>query len=173
TVLFFPTRRSSDLTQAAQPGPQGGTIGYVMTGLFWALYQSPDGKEECPRGFNDGPREQYARLFDGKRSLTLLDAQLMMESQTWHPDGSLDHLPFHQAGGTLSHGLNLDDRVDANDFTHPVSGESGIDNELFRVLGCIIGYRGPDGVEFIFQDRAILDTPFNRLLLEIDGVDDL
>ena len=37
-----------------------GRIGYVMTNLFWSVYQTDDANEECPRGFNDGPREQFA-----------------------------------------------------------------------------------------------------------------
>src|SRR6056300_1665708 len=40
-----------------------GRIGYVMTNLFWSVYQTPDAKEECPKGFNDGPREQFEILF--------------------------------------------------------------------------------------------------------------
>ena len=30
---------------------------------YWAIYQSSDGKTECPNGLNDGPREQFRVLF--------------------------------------------------------------------------------------------------------------
>ena len=40
------------------PGVKDGTIGFVLTSRYWAVHQSPEGKVECPKGFNDGPREQ-------------------------------------------------------------------------------------------------------------------
>ena len=48
---------------AEDTAPGDSRIGYVMTNLFWSVYQTDDAKEECPRGFNDGPREQFASLF--------------------------------------------------------------------------------------------------------------
>ncbi|NMT19476.1 hypothetical protein HKA99_34545, partial [Vibrio parahaemolyticus] len=44
------------------PGLQNGTIGFVLTSSAWGLYQTPDGKAECPEGFNEGPREQFKAL---------------------------------------------------------------------------------------------------------------
>src|SRR5690606_5022009 len=79
---------------------------------------------------------------------------------------------FHEVAGKLSYGLNLDGKVDADDFTHP-DGATGIDNQVYRAVGCIIGFRGPDGVEVIFQDKAIADAVYNRTMIEISGVDDL
>ncbi len=43
-------------------------IGYVMTHKYWAVYETEGAKTECPQGFNDGPREQFKKLFDdGKK----------------------------------------------------------------------------------------------------------
>src|SRR5271165_5357919 len=49
-------------------GVSNRTIGYVLTNKYWAVYETPGGRVECPNGFNDGPREQFAKLFpnDGK-----------------------------------------------------------------------------------------------------------
>ena len=45
----------------AEPdGVTNRTIGYVLTDYDFATYQTPDGKTECPDGYNDGPREVYA-----------------------------------------------------------------------------------------------------------------
>jgi hypothetical protein len=152
--------------------PPNGTIGYAMTNLFWAVYQTPDGKAECPNGYNDGPREQFAVLFPDHEQMTVEETQLKQEIETWHPTAEPDPFVFHAVQGDYSWGLNLDGEVGPNDFTHP-DGEQGIDNEVYRAVGCIIGFRGPDGVEVIFQDKAITDRRYNRTMIELTGVDDL
>lgn len=151
---------------------RNGRIAYVMTDLFWSVYQSPDGSEECPRGFNDGPREQFEQLFPFHEALTVEETQLLQEIETWHPTTEPDGFEFLEVEGELSWGLNLDGEVNANDFTHP-DGTPGIDNEVYRAVGCIIGFRGPDGVEYIFQNKAIVDERYNRMMIELTGVDDL
>jgi hypothetical protein len=152
--------------------PPDGTIGYVMTDLFWAVYQTPDGKAECPKGYNDGPREQFEILFPEGSERTVVDTYLQQEIETWHPTTEPDPLPFLEVEGSISYGLNLDGEVGPNDFTDP-NGEQGIDNEVYRAVGCIIGFRGPDGVEVIFQNKAIADERYNRMMIELTGVDSL
>lgn len=152
--------------------PVDGRIGYAMTNLFWAVYQTDDAKEECPNGFNDGPREQFAELYPNTSEVTVEDSQLKQEIATWHPTTEPDGFPFHEVQGKYSWGLDLDGEVGANDFVHP-DGTPGIDNEVYRAVGCVIGFRGPDGVEFIFQDKAIIDERFNRMMIELTGVDSL
>jgi hypothetical protein len=152
--------------------PPDGTIGYAMTNLFWAVYQTPDGKAECPNGYNDGPREQFAVLFPEHERMTVEETQLKQEIETWHPTPEPDGFVFHEVQGPYSWGLNLDGETGPNDFMHP-DGEQGIDNEVYRAVGCIIGFRGPDGVEVIFQDKAITDRRYNRTMIELTGVDDL
>jgi hypothetical protein len=170
TALLF---ADAGAAESAATAPPHGTIGYVLTDLYWAIYQTPDGKTECPQGYNDGPREQYAVLFPdkgGKRSV--VDTQLKQEIQTWLPTPDPDSFPFHEVSGPLSYGMNLDGKVGPHDFTHP-DGEKGIDNQLYRALGCIIGFRGPDGVEYIFENKAIAQNRYNRLMIEVTGVDNL
>jgi hypothetical protein len=156
----------------AAAAPKERTIGYVMTSLYWSIYQTPDGKKECPKGFNDGPREQYAVLFPAGKKRTVIDTQLKLESETWFPSAAPDPTPFHEATGRVSYGMNLDGKIGPNDFQSP-DGEAGIDNQLYRALGCIIGFRGPDGVEFIFEQKEIRDSRFNRMMIELTDVDDL
>jgi hypothetical protein len=156
----------------ADVAPPDGTIGYVMTNLFWSVYQTPDGREECPHGFNDGPREQFEALYGDGRGASVEDTQLRQELETWFPTTEPDGFTFHEIEGTLSYGLDLDGQVGPNDFTHP-DGTPGIDNEVYRAVGCIIGFRGPDGVEVIFQDKAIADRRYNRTMIELTGVDSL
>ena len=169
---------SSAMAQGVDAAPPNGTIGYVLTNLFWSIYQSDGGKEECPHGFNDGPREQFEHLYpQGRGKYTVEDTQLLLEAETWLPERVANpiaaKLPFHEVQTKKGYGLNLDGKVGAEDFTDPLTGEQGIDNEAYRVLGCIIGFRGPDGVEYIYQDRGITQDEFNRQLVELTDVDSL
>ena len=151
---------------------QDGKIGFVMTDLFWSVYQTTDGRQECPQGFNDGPREQFEKLFPAYEYLTVEDTQLKQEIATWHPTAEADEFEFYEVEGELSWGLNLDGEVGENDFVHP-DGVEGIDNEVYRAVGCIIGFRGPDGVEYIFQNKAIIDRVYNRMMIELSDVENL
>jgi hypothetical protein len=149
------------------------TIGYAMTMRHWAIYQTPEGKVECPQGFNTGPREQFKLLFpeDGTKR-TLLETQLARESEVWHPGLSEEPYPFYEVTGKTSMGLNLDGKVDPNDFTSP-DGDEGIDNQLYRAIGCIANFRGPDGTAYHFENNYMQRFNYNRFLIELTGVDSL
>jgi len=152
-----------------------GAIGYALKSLFWAVYQTPDGKAECPEGFNlFGPRETFKALFpqDQGQKWTVRESQLAREIEGWFPSEKPEKFPYHEATGKISLGLNLDGKVDANDFTSP-SGERGVDNELYRVLGCQVHYRLPDGQTAFFDSKSIVDDHYNRTLIELTDVDDL
>jgi hypothetical protein len=165
-------------TGAQAAGVKDRTIGYVLTNKAWAVYQTPDGKVECPNGFNDGPREQFAKLYpENGKPRELADTQLDREADIWFPrakEPSTDKgaLPFNEVAGKIAIGLNLDDKVGANDFTGP-HGEKGIDNQLYRAIGCIAGFRGPDGSNYFFENDYMQRYIFNRILIEITDVDDL
>src|SRR5947209_27205 len=91
-ALSLGTAQASD-----QDNLRNGAIGYALTTLHWATYQTPDAKE-CPHGFNDGPREQFKVLFpEGKRKYSLMETQIARESEGWHPELDGDHgLPFYE-----------------------------------------------------------------------------
>ena len=151
------------------------TIGYVLTNKYWAVYETPGGRVECPNGFNDGPREQFTKLFpnDGK-TRTLLQTQLAREADTWFPANQeptteQGPLPYYYAGGKTAVGLNLDGKVGPNDFTSP-QGEPGIDNQLYRAIGCVSGFRAT-GAYYFFLNEYMERDAFNRVLIEISDVD--
>ena len=163
---------------ASAEGITNRTIGYVLTNKSWAVYQTPDGKTECPAGLNDGPREQFKALYpdDGKQR-TLLETHLAREADIWFPNENEPEtdkgpLPFRYAAGKMALGLNLDGKIGSKDFSGP-RGDTGIDNELYRVLGCVPGFRGPDGANYFFENDYMQRYIFNRVLLEITDVDDL
>jgi hypothetical protein len=172
TLLAGLAAASLTAAAAAESPVRDGRIGYVMTDLFWSVYQTPGAKEECPRGFNDGPREQFEQLWPDLEGKTVVETQLAQEIRTWHPTAAPDGFEFLEVEGTHSYGLDLDGETGPEDFVHP-DGTPGIDNQVYRAVGCIIGFRGPDGVEYIFQDKAILDERYNRMMFELTGVDSL
>jgi hypothetical protein len=157
-----------------EPTLRDRTIGYVLTNRKWSVTQTPDGKLECPNGLNDGNREQFTILYptDGPKKHLLTESQLEREGQIWHPQNTEEQFVFRDAGGKIAEGINIDGKIDANDFTSP-DGVKGIDNQMHRALGCIAGWRGPDGAQMHFENEYMRRYNQNRMLLEITEVDDL
>lgn len=152
--------------------PPGGRIGYVLWHeVSWGLRETPT-KEECPNGFNIGPREQFAALFpnDGKKR-TLVETQLMREAAVWMPDTKPDTFPFYEATGKYAIGMDLDGKSTPEDFESD-DGRKGIDNQLFRVVGCIRNYR-QEGELGIITTKWRAQKAFNRVSIELTGVDSL
>lgn len=160
---------------AAEPPrpPPDGTIAYVLTDLHWGVFESADGKTECPHGYNEGNREHFKTLFpqDG-RQRTLLETQLRREVDSWYPTTAPEQFRFLEAGGPTAYGLNLDGKIGPRDFTSP-DGEKGIDNNLYRVLGCIRNYRPPEGAIQGFDNDEVTKDVYNRIIVELSGVESL
>lgn len=147
-------------------------IGYVTTELHWTMYQTPNGKAECPDGLaHNGPREIFKTLFPDLGPVA--DTQLAREAIKMYPqDLGGNKFGYIEVSGNIANGLNLDGKVDADDFTSP-DGEKGIDNAFFRVTGCNSQFRGPEGQLQLFANKQIPGFGYNRILLEITEVDDL
>ena len=159
---------------SADVAPEGRKIGYVITEYRWGIYQTKDAKAECPTGVNDlGPREQFKLQFpaDGTKR-TVVDTQLLRESETWWPKVSeKDRFPFHEAGGSVAIGLDLDGKTKPTDFKSP-EGKPGIDNQMFRVLGCIVNFRDGSSVQN-FEDIYHKKMMINRMMIVLTDVDSL
>ena len=149
-------------------------IGFVLNSKAMAVYQTADAKAECPNGFNDGPREQFVKFFPEGAKRTVADTQLKYEQEWWNPttDASWEPQPFKEPQGGIAIGLNLDGKVGPKDFTSP-DGEKGIDNQLYRVIGCIVGWRGPEGQSRHFVKSYQQKFDYNRTMFEITDVDSL
>jgi hypothetical protein len=164
-----PKASSSELPASVRDGK----IGFVLTSRYWAVRESPGGKTECPNGFNDGPREQFTQLFpkDGVKR-TLVDTQLMREGRQWFPDLSEEGFAFKEAGGKVSYGMNLDGKDGPEDFTDP-NGVKGVDNQLFRAIGCVSQYRAPSNLIYFFENKYLGQYSNNRFMFEISNVESL
>jgi hypothetical protein len=146
------------------------SIGFALTSAMWGNYQSANGKEECPDGFNVGPREQFKALYPNGG--TVAATQLERESASRYPTAKEDAFPYREATGKIGIGMNLDGKVGPNDFTSP-AGEKGIDNQLFRAIGCTGLFRFPDGAFAHFSEMWVREMNLNRILVEITDVDSL
>jgi len=137
-----------------------------------ATYHTKDKKQECPDGFNDGPREQYKALFpDGGQQRSLLETQLRREVDVWFATAAPDKFAFRYAAGPTALGMNLDGKTGASDFTSP-DGEKGIDNQLYRVLGCINGFLDGGNNDY-FDDLYFPKYQFDRTVILLSGVGSL
>jgi len=153
--------------------PKDGRIGYVLTERRWAVYSEDDVDATCPNGFNGGPRDQFTALFpvDSDQQFTVLESRLMREGRQVHADISEDPFPFYEAQGLISYGLNLDDRIDPDDLLSP-DGIEGIDNQVYRAVACISGYRR-NGSVWQFDTTDMVQNTSNRFVIELTGVDDM
>lgn len=149
------------------------TIGYVMTENHRAMYTT-EKMTECPNGTNDGPREQYAKLYPkNSNKRTVAESDLVYEMDVWFPGSQpiFDNLPYLEPVSKIAPGLNLDGKVGPNDFESP-DGEKGVDNQLYRVLGCVADHR-PGGSLYFFDNNYMRSHEYTRTLIELTNVDSL
>lgn len=146
-------------------------MGFVLANYFFAMYTTDD-KKECPDGINDGPMVQFEQLYpkDGPKR-TVVDTELKREGGVWFPSLTPEPFKFKEPVTKVAPGLNLDGKIGPNDFTGP-NGETGVDNQLYRVIGCIGDYR-PRGSLRGFHNIYLQDRGYTRLLMEITNLDDL
>lgn len=162
----------------------GGKIGYVVTDIRYALFETGnEAKEECSLGLQRSEREQF-KEWPGhlahmeKFGGTTANRGLNGEHGNFVPTAEfVDPFPFSEVVTKAGYGMNLDGTEDGRatgktlkheKFVSP-SGEK-VDNQMARVLGCVLGWR-KSGFMSDFYSKEIEQQPVNRLLIEITGVD--
>jgi hypothetical protein len=179
----------SAFAQTSQPqGPQDkGTIGLVIGGWRFGLFETENAKQECPEGFQFKQSQNYAAQFptpearqaQGERFGYYVNRGPNGENVFYFPTVVKDPLPFRPAQGPTAIGLDLDGEQQGRgaaqslphgNFTSP-DGRRGIDNQLYRVIGCTPGWRKGGMIEGIVSQYMRSETQA-RLLLEITDVDD-
>ena len=88
-----------------------------------------------------------------------------------NPTSKPDAAPYRIIQGSTGLGLNLDGKVGPNDFTSPL-GDKGIDNQLYRAIGCTRNFRA-DGETAILTPQWRVKGRYNTYVIEITDVDDL
>lgn len=175
--------------------PANGEMGFVFSHFAPAIYQ---GKEDCPDGPVTTLRENYLQTQAPAERLRLIDKANAQElTARWtgyafgpdninictHPD-KFDRPPQRMVQGGIAQGLNLDD--DDGDgssvpgdcahqnFTGP-AGEHGVDNQMWRAMGCVRTWRGVDGTggDIVRGLTQFLISGEHTQLLLLTGVDSL
>lgn len=167
------------------------TLGFVVHSLDSAIYKSKFW-DECPEGAALHPAELWwlglskdaRKKLGGMQDLLSLDTQVAQrgphgEDFCWKPTFFKDP-PQRLATGPMSYGMNLDGTKDGRataktckheKFARSPDGEQSIDNQLYRVIGCIPGYRELGVIDgYGTQERKA--TGRGLILVEITGVDD-
>lgn len=164
------------------------TLGFVVTNWDFAGQFTAEGKTECPSGFNhdnrDNFRAQFKTLAEQQEAINKYSSFEMRgrgptgETDIYSPELIQDTLPYTDAKGTISNGVNLDGTVDGSatpktcahtKLTSP-DGRKDVDNQLYRVMGCNRQMR-PDGIFDQFINNEIITKQTNRWLVEISDVD--
>ena len=184
---------------ASQPAAAKETRSYALA-YFGHAVSSKDG--DCPGGLNPKLDIQYAKNLQalglpGKEVEELMKT-FGDEGQSWdknkigqimnararvngQPENSFAHpaavadANLKYVAGKVAHGFNLDGRGanDADAFEDPETHEKGIDNQMFRALGCVDPFRGTlaTGTAFwLFMWMAEKDS-MPAWLITVDGDD--
>ena len=171
---------------------ESGTLGFVIRDWFTAMYESRF-INECPEGLNidneelwwrSKSKEERARITGNgliKRSIRFYD---VMDRGPQGQDVCLDPTaikdpPLRTVEGKLGYGDNLDGTTDGHatakscahqKFTSP-DGQTGIDNQLYRLVGCTAGWRKGGMVE-LNANEVRGTSGLGMILIEITGVKD-
>lgn len=176
------------------PPPANGELGFVLTNFAPAIRE---GMAECPDGLAGTVRENYLETLPiAERNHLLEKAQepeLTRRWQSWLRGPNNTNIctnpenfaPRQQktVQGKTAPGMNLDgstgNDAPASGCTHEnftgISGEAGVDNQLYRALGCSRQWRDTHGLagEMMAGYRNILATGEQTILVWLRGVDNM
>jgi len=177
------------LTGAAttQTAPPKGEMGFVFNAFAPAVHQ---GKDDCPDGLAGTVKENYLQSLPGaERDRLLLKANEPELTKRWKAsvvgpgntnicsNPELFDRPLQKTlQGKVAPGLDLDgDGAEscAHDSFTGVDGATGVDNQVYRAMGCSRNYRGVDGQagDAVKGFNDLLATGEHSVVLLLRGVD--
>jgi hypothetical protein len=168
------------------------SLGFVVTIWNTAMYESKF-VDECPNGFNIGYDELWWRGLSKEDRAKYTDNGLKSRLDRYFnairrgPKGEdvcmnptvVQDPPLLTVEGKLSFGMNLDGNTDgsptANTCKHEnfigLDGTPGVDNQMYRLLGCIYGFRSYGQFEVNANENR-KSNGNGMTLIEVTGVDD-
>ncbi|MBM3514533.1 MAG: hypothetical protein FJX59_12605 [Alphaproteobacteria bacterium] len=173
--------------------PPGGTLGFVVRDWFTSVYNSKFA-DECPEGLavsNDEiwwrglSKDDRAKLTNNGLVQQLNRMPIAMrrgpadENVCLNPTLVKDP-PMRIVEGKYSYGVNIDGESDGaataktcahKNFTHP-DGTPGIDNQMYRLFGCVYGWR-KGGLPELNAHEGRGTSGLGMTLIEVTNVDDV
>jgi hypothetical protein len=183
------------LTVALALGPVGGaganpqSLGFVVTKWNTAMFETLF-MDECPEGPTPGNYEIWESTItaEERRSYPVPLVTQMRHVNYRGPNGedicaeptAVQDPPLKIVEGKFAYGLNLDGNstgaATAKTCAHPnftgLNGEDGIDNQMYRLFGCIEAWRSYGHIENNANAHR-LSSGLGMILIEITGIDDL
>lgn len=163
--------------------------GFVVSWFSTSTY-SEEG--DCPDGLNPSVEQNFRRILR-EQGYGQAEVERLVKSQgsyiKYMPDrGRIGGKPVNvylnptavpdpgarMMRGSKGFGFNLDGKNSSLDFTDPETGATGIDNRLFRALGCFTPERAmpPDRPSRFAQRWDLVRDSMPAWLIEVSGVDD-
>ncbi|MCB2106071.1 MAG: hypothetical protein KDE14_00165 [Rhodobacteraceae bacterium] len=170
------------------------TLGFVVPSWETATYETKY-YDECPDGLAIGNDELWWKGLSQRDKDVLTNGGEMepvdpprrpmavlrgpkKEDVCWNPEIVVDP-PQRIVKGKFGYGMNLDGTTDGaatpksckhEKFVTP-DGSTYVDNQMYRLVGCIYGWRKGNYVE-AHADRERRDSSVGIILIEVTGVDD-
>jgi hypothetical protein len=171
------------------PAAAGETRGYVMN---WFYPTGHFGDGDCPSGPNPLSEVFYRRLlkemgYNPKQIDDVLEGfpneglykEIVIvrgrnHENVYYQPWTVPDPGMKTVEGKFASGFNLNGVVEPNGFTDPETGEQGVDNQLYRAVGCLQAHRAPPPERpAYYQTRwDILRDQMPAYLVEITGLDD-
>ncbi|MBD25187.1 MAG: hypothetical protein CMG46_09295 [Candidatus Marinimicrobia bacterium] len=183
---------------AAVPANASETKGFLVSWFDISQFYDTEGRN-CPHGINPGPEEYYIRelkrigtpqeeidhYIDNFLDLSQAGEIAPMVQMRGRIDGkpvdvyanptSVPDPNIFLVEGPHSYGFNLDGKESTGGFIDPETGEKGIDNQIFKAVGCTqeIRQHAPDEYPpLTISYWGVVVEVMPALLIEISGIDD-
>jgi len=177
---------------APRAGAKPAVMSFVIANWDNAIHETRY-MDECPQGPAVGNDELWWRglsradkdRFTDKGLVQPVDRRLTSVLRgpggvdvCWNPT-SVEDPPLRAAGGKIAYGFDLDGRSDGGGTPKScahvnfvgVHGEAGVDNQMYRLLGCHYGWRR-NGVLDTFGNEERRNSGRGVVLIEVSGVTD-
>jgi hypothetical protein len=174
---------------------QTNKLGFVVESWYTAIYDT-EYMEECPEGIAIGSDEiwfnglspEEKELWTTGGTQQVLDAPRRPtsylrgpngEDVCWHPESVVEP-PMRIVHGKYAFGMNLDGETEGQatantcahgNFVTPDGRIKGVDNQLYRLMGCVYGYRSEGYLEH-HANRERQDESKGIILIDVSNVDD-
>jgi hypothetical protein len=172
--------------------------GFVVSWFHVAESFDAEGRD-CPHGLNDDAPVFYRRelkrigkseaeidqyisefldLSKHERTIPVMQMRGRIDGKPVDAYANPESVPdphLKVVEGPYSYGFDLDGKDNPGDFIDPETGEHGVDNQLYRALGCMSQYKPHTPTDRTSAALTIWNIVYEQMpawLVEISGIDD-